>query len=93
MFEGCDDKVLWSAISVKAGNGHLCGSKDTKGIDVLETTEVHESGDVGIKASPPQEGVGINSPAEVPLHQYTQDKQQTGGAKNHCAAGKLPSVF
>lgn len=91
-FEGCADIALWSAISVKAGNGDLCGSKDTRVIDVLETTQVHENGDVGIKASPPQGGVGTNSPAEVPLHQYTQQKQQTG-AENDCAAGKVPSVF
>lgn len=61
MFEGCDDKVLWSAISLKAGNGHLCGSKVTRIIDVLETTQVNENSDVGIKASLPQEGVGLNS--------------------------------
>lgn len=39
--------VLWSATSAK-------GMEISVVIDVLETTEVHENGDVGIKASPPQ---------------------------------------
>lgn len=68
IFEGCADTVLWSAISMKAGNGDLCGRKDTRVTDVLETTEMHENGDVGIKASSPQEGVGTSSPTEVPLY-------------------------
>lgn len=63
-FQGCADMVFWSAISVK-------GMKEIEisvVIDVLETTEEHENGDVGIKASPPQEDVGTNSTTEVPLH-------------------------
>lgn len=91
--EGWADTVLWAAISVKAGNGELCGSKDTRVIDVLEAKEAHENSDLGIKASPPQEGVGTNSPVEGPLHQYTWHKQQTGEAENNHAAGKMPSVF
>ncbi|GAB0180585.1 maestro heat-like repeat-containing protein family member 7 [Grus japonensis] len=49
MFEGwCASKVLQSAISVKAGDGEPCDSKDTRTIDGLETME----GQVGIRASP-----------------------------------------
>ena len=39
-------------ISVEAGDGEPCDSKDTRVIDVLETTEVPENGHVGIRASP-----------------------------------------
>lgn len=46
-FERGADMVLWSATSAK-------GMEISVVIDVLETTEVHENGDVGIKASPPQ---------------------------------------
>ncbi|GAB0189218.1 hypothetical protein GRJ2_001387100 [Grus japonensis] len=49
MFEGqCASKVLQSAISVEAGDGEPCDSKDTRVIDGLETTE----GQVEIRASP-----------------------------------------
>ena len=44
-------KVLWSAVSVGVGDG---GSKDTKVIDVLETTEVPLNGHIGIRVSLPK---------------------------------------
>lgn len=90
--EGWANTVLWAAISVRAGNGELCGSKGTRVIDVLQATEAHENSDLGIRASPPQEG-GTNSPAEGPVRQYTQHKLQTREAENNRAAGKMLSVF
>lgn len=57
-FEGCVHTVFWSAISVKG----MEEMEFSVVIDTLETTEVCENGDIGIKASPPQEGVGTNSP-------------------------------
>ena len=51
-------KVLWSAISVEGGDGDPCSSKDTRVIDVLETTEAPESGHVEIRASSPKKVAG-----------------------------------
>lgn len=38
-----DGEVLSSAASMEIGDGDLCGSSDTRDIDVLETTEVPEN--------------------------------------------------
>ena len=52
IFEGQRvSEALWSAISVKAGDGEPCHSKATRVINVLEITEVREEDDVGIRAS------------------------------------------
>ncbi|KAK4822638.1 hypothetical protein QYF61_018590 [Mycteria americana] len=59
MFEGrCASKVLWSAVSVEIGDGHPCGSKDERVMDVFETLEAPENGHVGIRASPPKKVSG-----------------------------------
>ncbi|KAK4823326.1 hypothetical protein QYF61_000928 [Mycteria americana] len=59
MFAGwCASKVLQTAVSVELGDGEPRGSKDTGVIDVLETMEAPENGDVGIRASPPKKVVG-----------------------------------
>lgn len=39
----CAGEVLSSAVSVEMGDGDPCGSRDTRDIDVLETTEVPEN--------------------------------------------------
>lgn len=75
----CPSKVFWSTVSVEVVGGDLCGSKDKRIIDVLETLDGPENGHVGIRAFPPKKGVGINSPIEVHLHQCTQRGQQTRG--------------
>ena len=55
IFEGwCTRKLLQSAVSVEAGDGDPCGSKDARAMDVLETTEVPENGHVGTRASSPK---------------------------------------
>jgi len=43
----CAHEVLRSAVSVEVGDGDPCGSKDTRVIEVLETTEVPENGHTG----------------------------------------------
>jgi len=54
MFEGpCASEVLRSAITVEVRDGDPHSSKDTRVIDVLETTEVPENSHIGIRASPP----------------------------------------
>lgn len=59
IFEGCCVKeVLQCAITVGAGDGDPCGSKDRRVIDVLETTEVTKNGHVGIRASSLQKAFG-----------------------------------
>ncbi|KAK4826796.1 hypothetical protein QYF61_011604, partial [Mycteria americana] len=59
MFEGqCAGEVLRSAVSVEVGDGDPCGSKGTRVMDVLETTEAPENGHVGIRASPPKKVAG-----------------------------------
>ena len=63
MFEGqCASEVLQSAVSVEAGDGDPCGSKDARVIDVLDTAEVPENGQVGIRASPPKKVAGSIAP-------------------------------
>lgn len=53
MFEGrCASEILQSAISVEAGDGGPCSSKDTRVIDVVEIMEAPENGQEGIRASP-----------------------------------------
>ena len=55
VFEGqCASEVLQSAISVKAGDGDPCGSKDTRNTDVLKTIEAPENEHIGIRPSPRQ---------------------------------------
>ena len=55
MFEGrCASEVLQSAVSVEAGDGDPYSSKDTRVMDVLETTEAPKNGHVGIRVSPPK---------------------------------------
>ena len=86
MFEGqCARQVVWSAIPVETGDGGPCSRKDTKVIDVLETTEVPENSHAGIKDFSPQKAGRINSPTEVHLHQCTQHGQQTRGAGSQCS--------
>jgi len=59
IFEGwCAREVLRSAVSVEEGDGEPCNSKDTRFIDVLETTEVPENAHIGIRTSPPKKVVG-----------------------------------
>ncbi|KAK4830434.1 hypothetical protein QYF61_011142 [Mycteria americana] len=59
MFEGqCASKVCQSAISVEAGDGDPCGSKDKRVMDMLETMEVPENGHIGSRASPPKKVIG-----------------------------------
>lgn len=69
MFEGwCASQVLWSAISGEVGDGDPFGNKDAGIIDVLETMEVLQILQVGIRASPsPKEG-RINSRSRAHLH-------------------------
>lgn len=56
-------------------DGDPCSSSDARVIvDVLETMEAPENGHVGTGASLQKRG-GINSPAEVPVHQCLQHKQ------------------
>ncbi|KAK4827657.1 hypothetical protein QYF61_020429 [Mycteria americana] len=58
-FEGlCASEVLWSAISVEVGDGDPCSSKDTRVMNVLETTEATENGHIGITASSPEKVAG-----------------------------------
>lgn len=47
----CASEVLQPAVSVEAGDGDPCSSKDLSVIDVLETTGVPENTHVGIRAS------------------------------------------
>ena len=57
MLEGwCASKILQYAISVEAGDGDPCSSKDVRVINVLETIEMPENGQVGIRDSPPKPG-------------------------------------
>ncbi|KAK4824014.1 hypothetical protein QYF61_009605 [Mycteria americana] len=59
MFDGwCASEVLWSAVSVEVGDGHACGSKDKRVMDVLETTEAPENGHNGTRAFPSKKGTG-----------------------------------
>ena len=59
MFEGqCAGEVLRSAVSVEAGDGEPCDSKDARVMDVLETAEAPENGHVGITASSPRKVAG-----------------------------------
>ncbi|PKU49300.1 mitochondrial fission process protein 1 [Limosa lapponica baueri] len=51
-------KVLQSIVSVEAGNGDPCDSKDTRGKDRLPTTEGSEHNQVGIRACPPKKVAG-----------------------------------
>lgn len=54
MFEGGDViKVLWAALSVEERYGDLCNRKDTRVVDVLETTEVLENSHTGLLLPPP----------------------------------------
>lgn len=86
MFEGwCASEVLWFALSVEAGDGHPCHSKDERVIDVLETTKVPESGHIGIRSCPSRKAVG--SVAHV--HPCLQHGQQTGDAGSRCAVREL----
>ncbi|KAK4810854.1 hypothetical protein QYF61_008826 [Mycteria americana] len=54
----CTNVCSTLAISVEVGDGDLCGSKDTRVVDVLETTEVPENSYIGIRASPPKKVAG-----------------------------------
>lgn len=45
-------KVLQSAMSMEVGDGDPCCSKDTRVVDVLETTEASENGHRRIRAFP-----------------------------------------
>lgn len=55
IFEGlCANEILWSAVSVEAGDGDPCNSKGTRAIDTLETMETPENGQVGIRVCPPK---------------------------------------
>lgn len=59
IFEGwCAGEVLWSPASVEVGAGDPCGSKDTKVIGVLESTEPPDNGYAGIRASSPHKVAG-----------------------------------
>ncbi|PKU38005.1 rna-directed dna polymerase from mobile element jockey-like [Limosa lapponica baueri] len=51
-------KVLQSVISVEAGNGDPCGTKDMRSNDSLATTEGPEHSQVGIRACPPKKVAG-----------------------------------
>lgn len=83
MFEGCCSRqVLQSAITVEAGEGDPCSSKDRR---VIETTEVPKNSNVGIRASSLRKALGS---IEAHLHQHTENGQQTG-AGSHCTAQKL----
>jgi len=54
----CAHKVIWSASSVEAGDREPCGNKDTRVIEVLETTEAPENGHIEIEAFAPRKGAG-----------------------------------
>lgn len=101
MFEGCCVRqVLQPAITVWAGDGDPCGSNDRRVIDVLETTEVPESGHVGIRASSLQKAFG--SVAQL-KHIYTnthrmgnkQELEAIAQQKNYdsCHHGNMVDEF
>jgi len=59
MFEGwCATKILWSAISVDTEDGESPGNKDSRVIDVLDTTEAPENGHTGVRTSSLKKIVG-----------------------------------